>query len=220
MCSSCVISEPESRYHVFLSHAGSEKPFVHDLYHDFVRWSTSLNIFFDQSVESLPKGEPFPERILEAARNCDVAIVILSKAYVTSRWPMLELIEFVKAQKTTKPGLKLLPVFYNILPSFNIDDSWIAKWKEMEPKSGGRSSKHATEISVELCKEALRVLGKSNGICSAPTKAHRSLQEEIMEATFKFLPQTPLMNIDKVQGCVRLCEVSNLKAAWQSLDTL
>lgn len=119
MCSSrSISSEPES-HEVFLSHAGKQKPFVFDLYQDFKNWPRCPRIdpFFDQRNKSLPKGEEFPVRIFNAARKCVVAVVILSKEYVTSKWPMLELLTFVEAQKFTNPDLKLLPVFYDNLPT-------------------------------------------------------------------------------------------------------
>lgn len=208
--SSCNNSEPES-HQVFLSHAGKQKPFVFDLYNDFLKWPRCPRIdpFFDQSSKSLPKGEEFPDRIFVAARRCAVAVVILTKEYVTSKWPMLELLTFVEAQGTTNPGLKLLPVFYDDLPTSPIDDSWIAAWENMQPKSDGTSSvgSNRTTISVEVCKEALRKLRKSNGLILRNEKPLQSLREEIVEAAVNFLPSSSEMDTENVQGCLRLCEV-------------
>lgn len=200
---------------MFLSHAGKQKPFVIDLYNTFINWPRCPRIdpFFDQSGQSLPKGEEFPDRVFKAARNCVVAVVILTKEFVTSKWPMLELLTFVEAQETTNPSLKLLPVFYDDLPTSNIDESWIAAWEAMKPKSEDTSSvgRKSTTISVELCMEALRKLRKSNGLVLRNDKSLKSLQEEIVEAAVKFLPSSSELDTENVQGCLRLCEVSNLK---------
>jgi hypothetical protein len=74
-------------------------------------------------------------------------------------------VNLCRAQETTNPGLKLLPVFYDLLTS-PIDDSWIVAWENMQPKSDGTSSvgSNRAAISIEKCKEALRKLKKSNGL--------------------------------------------------------
>ncbi|KAG0589462.1 hypothetical protein KC19_1G022000 [Ceratodon purpureus] len=205
MCSPCIIPEQELQ-EVFLSHAGKQKPFVIDLYNDFIKWPRCPTIkpFFDQSDDSLPKGEEFPELIFEAAQKCTVAVVILTKEYVTSKWPMLELLAFVKAQKTN-PALKLLPVFYDGQPTSNFDDSLVLAWKAMEPKSDGKSSDRIT-ISVDSCKEALRKLRKSNGLILTNNKSLQSLRDDIVKEVVKFLPPSCELDTENVQGCLRLCK--------------
>lgn len=222
---SCHISletagEPEF-HQVFLSHAGNQKPFVIDLYKDFFNWPRSPRIhpFFDQSDKSLPKGEEFPDRIFEAARNCVVAVVILTKEYVTSKWPMLELITFVEAKESTNPGLKLLPVFYDNQPTPHIDDSWIAQWEKLEAESSSKPSQgrrdRTTTFSVQSCKDALRKLRKSNGLHLPHSKSLESLRQEIVQATLEFLPSSSEIDTENVQGCLRLCTVRNIKAPWR-----
>ena len=66
--------------------------------------------FFDKDDASLPKGEQFPQKIFDAAKQCELTIVVVSSDYFMRKWPMLELASFVEAQKT-RPELKILPVF-------------------------------------------------------------------------------------------------------------
>lgn len=218
MCSSRIISGPQS-HQVFLSHAGKQKPFVFDLYNDFVKWPRCPGVhpFFDQSDQSLPKGEEFPVRILEAARTCVVAVVILTKEYVTSKWPMLELLAFVEAQKSGNPDLKLLPVFYDDLPTSSIDDhividdSWVAEWEKMMPKSDVASPQvpRMTTITAESCKDSLRKLRKINGLVLTNCTSLQTLRHRIVEAALNFLPAISEMDTENIQGCLRLCKVSN-----------
>lgn len=59
--------------------------------------------FFDQNRDSLPVGERFPQLIFEAAKQCRVAVIIMSIGYLTSKWPMLELVAFHKSMKAGNP---------------------------------------------------------------------------------------------------------------------
>jgi len=208
-----------------LSHAGEQKPFVFDLYNDFVRGFPSIVPFFDKCSSSLPLGEEFPDRIFKAAKECVVAVVILTKEYVTSKWPMLELLAFVEAQKLN-PRLKLLPVFFDDLPTSKLDDhivvdeSWVAAWKNM-PSGAHRE----ITISVELCKEALRKLRKINGLVLTQNMSFESLRHGIVKAAHKFVPSGSDLDTENIQGCLRLCEVRNYNllgkfSSEQSLQNL
>ena len=55
--------------------------------------------FFDKRLDCLRKGEKFYPPLMKAAEECLVAILVLSDEFVTkSKWPMMELNMFVKAQ--------------------------------------------------------------------------------------------------------------------------
>ena len=67
------------------------------------------------------------------AWKCEVAVVILSKRFLTSKWPMTELIEFVDTKKLRllnkpnsnyNPNLKVVPVFYKQVQMTSIRISW------------------------------------------------------------------------------------------------
>jgi len=91
---------------VFLSHSGAQKPFVQELLADLK--AENHCPFYDDEESSLPKGEHFVPRILKAARHCRL---VLSEEFLTSKWPMIELVEFVKVRKNDNKGLKLLPLY-------------------------------------------------------------------------------------------------------------
>jgi hypothetical protein len=100
------------QYKIFLSHAGMEKDFVEQLKEDLDKIYPG-RIFFDKDAGSLPYGVNFPERILDAPRNCEVAVNVISESYFKRKWPMIELAEFVSSQSQF-PKLKILPLFYKL----------------------------------------------------------------------------------------------------------
>lgn len=101
------------KHTIFLSHSGKDKPFVEQLHKDLE--SVNQYSFFDQNSHSLPIGARFPRLIFEAAKQCVVAVVVLSPAYLESKWPMLELIAFVESMKAGH-RINLVPLFYKLTP--------------------------------------------------------------------------------------------------------
>lgn len=62
---------------IFLSHSSAQGRFVEQLDEDLR--NEGYLPFFHKDPASLPKGEKFPERIFQFARECDVAVVVLSE---------------------------------------------------------------------------------------------------------------------------------------------
>lgn len=191
---------------------------MRDLFQDFVTLARfQLNEpFFDTEDACLRKGEEFVGLIITAARNCAVAVMILTKEYLTSYWPMLELLHFIDAQKTTNSDMKSVPVFYdNLLPSDLgdqvIEDCWKVKWEKIIPK-GSSGAPIRNSLTVESCKEALKLLKKTNGIEARKYQSLQLLREAIVSAVLKFLPSSfdPEINPD-IEGGRRLCDVSHLE---------
>jgi hypothetical protein len=83
--SSSFVSGP---HQIFLSHSGSQKGFVSDLYHCLVR--SGYSVFFDSQHHSLSPGHHFPAQIRAAACSCKLSIVVLSEEFLTTPWPMRE----------------------------------------------------------------------------------------------------------------------------------
>ena len=95
---------------MFLSHSGAQKDYVRQLCKDLE--AETYYPFFDQRSSSLLKGKKIAPEIIAAAQQCYVAVVVLSKGYLTSKWPMLEPVEFVKAMKSgDNSELELFPLF-------------------------------------------------------------------------------------------------------------
>ncbi|KAG0556323.1 hypothetical protein KC19_11G044200 [Ceratodon purpureus] len=142
---------------IFLSHSGSQKDFVEQLHRDLKNCGHTL--FFDKSTESLPKGRAFPQLILQAARQCLVAVVVLSDQYFMSKWPMLELIAFVEARRTCNSELHILPLFYKLdvcdLKDIIAIRRWKAEWENFAAMDD--------RFDPNKCEDALRALIANNG---------------------------------------------------------
>jgi hypothetical protein len=194
-----------SKYTIFLSHSGAQKPFVEQLYRDFV--DENQCPFFDQASRSLKRGEEFASRILKAAKECEVAIFIVTEQFLTSKWPMLELLTCIEAQKEGNPGLKLLPVLFDGLKFEDLHEisRWEKTWEILE-----KSTKEKTvTITVENCKEAVRKLRSTNGLSFERFSGSEvKLRKAIVKDTLKLLALTPDIDIEDIQGTDRLCKVS------------
>lgn len=178
---------------------------MEQLYRDFV--DENQFPFFDQASHSLKRGEEFASPILKAAKECEVAIFIVTEQFLTSKWPMLELLTCIEAQKKGNPGLKLLPVLYDGLKfkDFHEISRWDKTWEILE-----KSTKEKTvKITVENCKEAVHKLRSTLGLSSESFPGSEvKLRKAIVKHTLKLLAPTPDIDIEGIQGADRLCKVS------------
>lgn len=103
------------RHNIFLSHSNddADMDFAERLCKDLEEVKQSP--FFWKEQRSMIVGEfPIPI-ILEAARACDLAVVIVSKAYFTrNKLPILELVEIMKESRSRKTRMKIIPLFYGL----------------------------------------------------------------------------------------------------------
>ncbi|KAG0567550.1 hypothetical protein KC19_7G142400 [Ceratodon purpureus] len=154
-------SRSQPKHKIFLSHSGAQKYFVENLckaLEDHHRFP-----FLDIRPRCLPKGERFPQHIFEAAQQCSLAVVVVSEEYFSSKWPMIELVEFVRAQKSgLNPNLKILPLFKALLVSEFSDqtrqEGWFRKWAEWAEEDP------FMRINVAEYKEALKEVKAFNGM--------------------------------------------------------
>ena len=188
----------DQKYKIFLSHAGTEKDFVEQLYLDLSRVH-HFGIFFDKEDESLPKGEPFVQRIFDAAKQCELAVVVISEEYLVRKWPMLELATFVEAQKT-RPELKILPVFYKLsVEEFKKrQESFWKIWSKMPSVS---------EDEVQKWKEAVKVICRTNGDEYDRRMGEVAFREKIVETVWKRVQPELVWDDTHVQGKGRMQEM-------------
>ncbi|GLJ27276.1 hypothetical protein SUGI_0535420 [Cryptomeria japonica] len=100
---------------VFLCHSGKQKIPVRELHKELT--NKGVSCFFDDDPQSLPLAEKFPARIFGAAKKCRIAVLVISKNFIHSKWPMQELSAFFKAKSSGKnPHMKILPLFFMISP--------------------------------------------------------------------------------------------------------
>ena len=162
--------------------------------------------FFDQNSDSLPKGEKFPPLIFEAARQCLLAVVVLSVTFLTSKWPMMELCEFVKAQKNENPRLRLLPLFFEVSPADiskeAVKNYWTKEWTKFFSEAN-------LSAGLQEWSESLSVLRATNGLDFHHYEEGSvvAYKEAIIEEICTMLPPPELFEMSEIVGGNRLCKV-------------
>ncbi|XP_056165228.1 disease resistance protein RUN1-like [Syzygium oleosum] len=105
-----------SQYDVFLSFRGSDtrKAFTDHLYHSLIEAAT-VPIYVFRDNNSIPIGEEFGSKILDAITRSKISIPIISENYASSKWCLRELIHIMDCKKSTSHIV--LPIFYKVDPS-------------------------------------------------------------------------------------------------------
>ncbi|KAG0616769.1 hypothetical protein M758_5G140600 [Ceratodon purpureus] len=194
----------EPKHKIFLSHSGAQKDFVRQLCRD-LEAETHLP-FFDQRSSSLLKGKKFAPEIIAAAQRCHVAVIVLSEEYLTSKWPMLELVEFVKAKKSDNPELELFPLFFKItvndLSGESFEHRWKTAWADIAKDDPDR-------FNLSWCTKALRELRGSNGLKFQDFQHSEVFyREAIVKEISLLLPPDLLDDTSDVIGYDRLCKIT------------
>ncbi|KAG0556951.1 hypothetical protein KC19_11G090200 [Ceratodon purpureus] len=194
----------KSKHTMFLSHSGAQKGFVEQLCEDLER--AKQVPFFDKRPDSLPKGEKFAQLIFQAARQCPLAIVVVSEEYFTrSKWPMLELGAFVQTGKCT-----ILPLFLGITCKEFGDvkrrEGWFRRWSEWAQED--------PRIQVDVWKEALRDLDGRNGLEFSEALGEVAYRKEVVATACTILAKNVQLRDQmlpqmvsaflKITGCVAL----------------
>jgi len=171
--------------------------------------------FFDRRPESLPKGERFPKLIIQAAKQCDMLIVVVSNEYFMSKWPMIELNAFVKAHelnhkaKCPQGGPKILPLFYGLSIKDLEDEALQKKWFENWEKLAKDDPKK--RIVVSDWKYALDVLRSFNGLeYNKQLKEIVAYEDEIVSHVCKSIVPDLKWDDSHVQGKSNICKVISI----------
>ena len=190
------------KHKIFLSHSGAQKNFVEQLCKELE--SRHRFPFFDKRPSSLPKGEKFPDVIKAAVAQCEMMVVVVSRKYFTSKWPMIELNGFVQASKGKDNLKKILPLFYALnVEEFSDSDrqkKWFKTWERM--------AKADNRIKVDEWKESLRRLLAFNGLVyDRHRKEVVAYRKEIVSNICKGIRSNHHYKESHVQGRSNLCQV-------------
>ncbi|XP_011013099.1 PREDICTED: TMV resistance protein N-like isoform X2 [Populus euphratica] len=147
-------SRPEGAYDVFLSFRGEDtrKTFTDHLYAALDQ--AGIHTFRDD--DELPRGEEISEHLLRAIQESKISIVVFSKGYASSRWCLNELVEILKC-KNRKPGQIVLPIFYDI------DPSYVRKQNGSFAEAFVKHEEHFEEKLVKEWRKALEEAGNLSG---------------------------------------------------------
>ncbi|XP_016509073.1 TMV resistance protein N [Nicotiana tabacum] len=111
--STSTLQFPRWNYKVFLSFRGEDtrKIFTGHLF----KGLENSGIFTFQDDKRLEHGASIPNELLKAIEQSQVALVIFSKNYATSRWCLDELVKIMECKDQC--GQTVIPVFYDVDPS-------------------------------------------------------------------------------------------------------
>lgn len=172
--------------------------------------------FFDKRPDSLPKGKRFPRLVFQAARQCHVAILILSEDFFTcTKWPILELEAFVECQKKMPQKVTILPVYLGLSRKECTKNEarrlhWLSVWREW--------AKSDDKIDVGQWEDALKVLGPLNGIEYKESLGEVVLREQIVSAIHTLVPPEKTWSDAHVQGRTRICKVRKFSLPQKVLN--
>ncbi|KAG0588935.1 hypothetical protein KC19_2G279700 [Ceratodon purpureus] len=195
----------QPKHKVFLSHSGFQKGFVEHLCGELE--GCYRFPFFDKRRESLPVGEDFSRHIFDAIRQCDVGVVILSDEFITSKWPMMELVAMhervLDEVEKGKSKFKVIPVFLRTSPK-DLDDydkcnQWLSCWQKLAIDNPKR-------VQIEKWGVALKYLRKLNGVVYERF-GEVKLVKEIVDEICKVVPAEIKMEDSHIQGRSRICNV-------------
>lgn len=116
---------------IVLSYSDEETDFARQLYMK-LKSSNYTPMFVDQDSKNTTNNELFKTAILETMEHhCQLAIIVLSKGYLTSKRSMLELSTFWKWKSTNNPSLKVFPLFYKLTSSDLYKREWYKSWNQL-----------------------------------------------------------------------------------------
>lgn len=108
------VPHAQSRWGVFISHAGELKEEVAYPLRDSLRWAL-LHSFLD-AEDLRPSMETVKQQLSAALRNCKVGVFVLWPNFVSKKRPMWELRALLRqkrdAEKKKERGAGLVPLFY------------------------------------------------------------------------------------------------------------
>lgn len=202
----------EPKHTIFLSHSGAQKDFTGFLFRALK--DAHYAPFFDADDDSLRTGEKWYTTLIQAARQCHVAVLVLSRDFFTrSKWPMMELNEFAKIQKrddsgvSLGPKLKVLPVFLNItfeeFEKSKNEKSWSKDWTKW------KESDNRNTINLEEWHQALSIIKKSKAL-SYQQEGHHNFVQKVVDAIFKLVEPDVKYDVPDNQSIGIVCSVSIL----------
>ncbi|KAH0745154.1 hypothetical protein KY285_006811 [Solanum tuberosum] len=105
---------PRWKYDVFLSFRGDDtrNNFTSHLH----KGLKNRGIFTFLDDERLEDGDSISEELVQAIEKSQVAVIVFSKNYATSRWCLNELVKIMEC-KEKENGQTVIPVFYYVNPS-------------------------------------------------------------------------------------------------------
>ena len=103
-----MLGHQEAKRDFFVSHAGEDKAFVRKLVKALQ--SLGATVWFDE--HELMVGDSLSESIADGLKNSHLGVVVLSKSFVTKKWPRLELQGLLALERTGER--RILPIWHHV----------------------------------------------------------------------------------------------------------
>lgn len=139
-----------NKYSVFVSHSSEDKiEYVEELVEEIKK--LDISVFYDTDV--ITWGDNLKEKIDSGLKNCQLAVIVISKNYFGSEWTEYELQTLLKRQSTEQSKL-ILPILYKISKKELVEhypslQNIVFKYAKNESKK-----KLALDVKDELNKKA------------------------------------------------------------------
>lgn len=148
--SSSSSSKTRTDYDVFLSFRGE---YTHNNFMSHVReglCQKGIYTFLDD------RGKPIPRELLKAIEGSSCCVILLSRNYAFSKWPLVELVKTHQCLKDSAQPQIVLLIFYHVDPS---------DVRKQTASFGEAFQRHETEFSNNLEKVERRIaLTKVGGL--------------------------------------------------------
>ncbi|XP_028765375.1 TMV resistance protein N-like [Neltuma alba] len=147
-------------YDVFLSFRGEDtrRGFTTHLYSALTQ--SGIHVFRDD--EELERGEEISTSLLQAIEISEIALVILSQNFASSRWCLDELVNIMECRRSA--AQVVVPIFYHIDPSDvrHQRGAYGEAMERHEQRLGGGGDR-----SVLRWREALTEIGNLSGFATS-----------------------------------------------------
>ncbi|XP_028791385.1 TMV resistance protein N-like [Neltuma alba] len=112
MAASASSSSSSRTYHVYLSFRGEEThlSYIHPLCKALKQ--RGIRVFMNEAME---KGENIAESLLQSIEASQIALVIFSQNYASSKWCLHEVVKIMECKRSQ--ALVVMPIFYKVDPS-------------------------------------------------------------------------------------------------------
>ncbi|KAJ4721626.1 Disease resistance protein (TIR-NBS-LRR class) family [Melia azedarach] len=176
------------KYDVFLSFRGvdTRNNLTSHLYSAFSQ--KNIETFID---DKLIRGDEISPSLLNAIKESEIAVVIFSEGYGSSRWCLKELVKILKCKE--KYGQIVIPIFYHIDPSDvrNQTGNFGVAFSELKERFKDRVEK------LQRWRIALREAANLSGFDSHVIRSESVLVQKIVDSILKRLNDILPAELDK-----------------------
>lgn len=154
-------------YDVFICHAGEDKDAIAMPIYDRLQ-DGRISIFLDK--EELRIGGNAPEDMVNAMNTAPIGLFILSPEFAAKKWPMIELLCFLRRAKEAENARDvrkkpvLIPVFYRLSVADCRYNNPFKKYCQVLGKTDFLDRLEAGETDIKTVREALKSLSENTGI--------------------------------------------------------